>query len=66
MLLAEQIIVVRAIACICHRIFGIEAMKLMKLLHEWNEAIHIRPILEYICNDYVFVSHANLNIVCGQ
>lgn len=40
-LFTENIVIIRAVTGICYRIFGVEAINIMELIHEGDEKVHI-------------------------
>ena len=65
-LFTEDIVVIRTIAGIRHRILWIEAINVLKALHERYKAVHVRTVLVHIDYCYVFISNTDLDIVCRE
>ena len=59
-------IVEKSKASICHRILGIEAIRLFEVLHQRNETVHIGTIMVHVNNCDIFICYTNLYIVCRQ
>ena len=65
-LFTEDIVVIRTIAGIRHRILWIEAINVLKALHERYKAVHVSTVLVHIDYCYVFISNTDLDIVCRE
>ena len=51
-LFTENIVIIRAVTGICYRIFGVESINIMELIHEGDEKVHIWTVLVHINNRY--------------
>jgi len=65
-LFTEDIVVIRTIAGIRYTILWIEAINVLKALHERYKAVHVRTILVLIDYYNVFISNTDLDIICWE
>ena len=63
---AVQVVVVRAVTGVRYGILRIEAVQIMKLLHQRHEAIHIGAVVVDVCHGDILIRHADLYVVCRQ
>ena len=62
-LFTENIVIIRAVTGIRYRIFGVESINIMELIHEGDETVHIWTVLVHINNRYILIRHTDLDII---
>ena len=62
-LFAEDIVVIRAVTGIRDRILWIEAINVLKVLHQRYKAVHVRTLLVHIDYRDVFIRNADLDVI---